>query len=132
MISGWTIYWITRLDSIVDLMNKISVFLMISLGILFVLVLLLASIGMSEASKDALKSSQCLFKHLIITLLIVCPVFIIRTFIPSSKDVAAIVIIPLIINNEKIQQIPNEVMDLGLEWLKDLKPTKEDIKEIVK
>lgn len=48
--------------------------------------------------------------------------FIFATFLPSTKQIAAIYVIPKIINDERVKQIPDKFLDLGLEWLEDLKP----------
>jgi len=37
---------------------------------------------------------------------------------PSSKNLAAIMIVPKIINNEKLQSIGDNTLDLVDEWLK--------------
>ncbi len=47
---------------------------------------------------------------------------IIGSFIPSTKQMAAIMVLPKIINNEKVQGIPDKILDLGIEWLDELKP----------
>ncbi len=47
------------------------------------------------------------------------------TFIPSTKQMAAIMIVPKIVNNEKVQTIGNKVYDLAVEWMEELKPNKE-------
>ena len=47
------------------------------------------------------------------------------TFIPTTKQMAAIIVVPKIINNERVQQLPDQILNLGIEWLEDLKPKKE-------
>lgn len=46
-------------------------------------------------------------------------------FIPSTKQMAAIIVVPKIVNNEKVQQLPEELLNFGMEWLEELKPKKE-------
>lgn len=45
-------------------------------------------------------------------------------FIPSTKEMAAIIVLPKIVNNEKVQDAGNKLFDLAVEWLEDLKPGK--------
>ena len=46
-------------------------------------------------------------------------------FTPSTKQMAAIMIVPKIANSEKVQTIGNKVYDLAVEWMKELAPNKE-------
>ena len=46
-------------------------------------------------------------------------------FTPSTKQMAAIMIVPKIANSEKVQTIGNKVYDLAVEWMEELAPTKE-------
>lgn len=47
-------------------------------------------------------------------------------FIPSTKQIAAIFIIPKIANSEKVEKIGNGLYDLAVEWMNELKPTKKE------
>lgn len=47
---------------------------------------------------------------------------VIVTFTPSTKQMAAIMIVPKIANSEKVQTIGNKVYDLTVEWMNELKP----------
>ena len=50
--------------------------------------------------------------------------------IPSTKQMAAIMIVPRIANSEKVQTIGNKVYDLAVEWMEELKPNKgSEVKE---
>ncbi len=51
---------------------------------------------------------------------------VIVTFTPSTKQIAAIMIVPKIVNNEKVQTIGNKFYDLAIEWMNELKPTKKE------
>lgn len=46
-------------------------------------------------------------------------------FTPSTKQMAAIMIVPKIANSEKVQTIGNKVYDLAVEWMEELKSRKE-------
>lgn len=49
----------------------------------------------------------------------------VATFIPSTKQLAAIMIVPRIVNNEKVQTVGNELYTLAFDWLKELHSEKE-------
>lgn len=48
------------------------------------------------------------------------------TFIPSTKQMAAIMIVPRLANSEKVQIIGNRAYDLAVEWMKELKTNKKE------
>lgn len=58
-------------------------------------------------------------------LVIAATVFLICIFIPSTKQMAAILVVPKIANSEKVQTIGNKVYDLAVEWMEELKPNKQ-------
>ena len=68
-----------------------------------------------------------LFLPIMKKLLVVAAVSLLcLTFIPSTKQMAAILIVPKIANNEKVQTIGNKVYDLAVEWMEELKPNKNE------
>lgn len=46
--------------------------------------------------------------------------------IPSKTEMAAIVVLPAIVNSEAVQTIPSELTALATEWLKELHPKKSE------
>ena len=42
---------------------------------------------------------------------------------------AAIIIVPRIVNSEKVQTVGNRLYDLAVEWMDELKPRKNGAKE---
>jgi hypothetical protein len=59
-------------------------------------------------------------------LIIAAASFLLLVFIPSTKQMAAIMIVPKIANSEKVQTIGNKVYDLAVEWMEELKPNKKE------
>ncbi len=43
---------------------------------------------------------------------------------PSTKTLAAMIVLPAIVNSEAVQQIPAELTTLTREWLQELRPAK--------
>lgn len=49
----------------------------------------------------------------------------IATFVPSTKQMAAIIVAPRILSCEAVQTVGNELYTLALDWMKELRPKKE-------
>lgn len=49
---------------------------------------------------------------------------LINTFLPSTEEMAVIYVIPKIVNNESIQQIPEKLLNLANSWLNEITPEK--------
>jgi hypothetical protein len=52
--------------------------------------------------------------------------FSVAIFTPSTKQMAAILIIPKIANSEKVEKIGNGLYDLAIEWMNELNPSKKE------
>ena len=105
-ISPWTIYWITRLDIILG----------ISCILIFAVVLTFC-IWMCETRQRIVPA----MKYLLIPFI---PASIILTCLPSTKEMAAIIIIPKIVNSEKIERVGNYLYDTAINWVYDFSNTK--------
>lgn len=46
--------------------------------------------------------------------------------LPTTKEMCVIKAIPMLVNNDEVQEIPEKVLELATEWLDELKPNKED------
>lgn len=105
-------YWLVMLDSI----NIGSVFVCIIFG-----VCIFSMIGFAVDSCTCptfVKVCAPLFMLFFLVSFATC------VFLPSTKQMAAIMIVPKIVNNEKVQTIGNKVYDLAVEWMDELKPKK--------
>lgn len=121
-ITTMQLYWIIKLDSI---LNAALLFILIS-GICVTIGLIgVIWCKIDEIFKDYIYIWRKILKY---SLLIFIVSLCFKIFLPTTKEIAAIIVLPKIINNEKLQEIPNKVMDLGFEWLEELKPTKQENK----
>ena len=70
------------------------------------------ALNLSDDSNEKEKSEKRLKKPFIIVAM--CAVFLlmIYVFTPSTKSAMAIYVVPKIVNNEKVQQIPDQFLDL--------------------
>jgi hypothetical protein len=50
------------------------------------------------------------------------------TFTPTTKQMAAIVVVPKLVNSEKVQDVGEKLYGLAVEWMDELKPKKKEEK----
>jgi len=111
-MSSFDIYWILKLDEIHNLLGFISFFLFMGA------ILLGCSAFSMWFDGDARKNvyRQCRKGSYISCILFV--VFLsLCILIPTTKQACAIYVLPKIINNEKVQKIPEKILDLSNQWL---------------
>jgi hypothetical protein len=98
MITGWEIYWITRLDAILVVFGTLAALFLIAL-------LCFALIAGAEGCRGET------YKRWIFRLALPAIVFVIITaLIPSTKTAVAIYVIPKIANNEQVQKLPDNAV----------------------
>ena len=123
MITTSQMYWLTRMD----IVNEVCSYILL---ILILLVPCLAFVGYMIADSSS-SDSRCAYvswlkKYVILlwlfALMISTSVII---FMPTTKEMAAIIIVPKIANSEKVQTVGNKLYDLAVEWMDNLKPNNE-------
>lgn len=107
-------YWLVMLDSIT---SGIVAILIISW--LFFLLIGIPMVIVTEEKKLFFKLAKTF-------LIIVAASILCLMFIPSTKQMAAILIVPRLANCEKVQTIGNKVYDLAVEWMEELKPNQKE------
>ena len=121
-ISPFEIYLISLVDKI-GAISEVTIFLG---GLASSAFLIFWMIGKAESYKteDEEKTLQRLWKCLKISVICVLCSTLIHTFVPNSKTIAAMYLIPAIVNNEHIQNSTSNALKMleGLtkEWLEDL------------
>ena len=107
-ISPWLVYWLMQLDSICNFVEFIAVLGSILLTILIIFRIIFKVYGVwDEEAKTfyAVTTPLCKFSSVVI------PIFVLlNVFIPNTKTVAAMILIPPIVNNEQVQQIPDDIL----------------------
>jgi len=122
MITSWQLYWLTRMDYFSGFFQVIGSITGIALFVLLIMSMFFKSLSYGEDS-DAVRSIK-FFKVALWVFPFCLITNIFAFFIPSTKEMAAILVIPKIVNNQKVQQLPDKVLDLANSWLEELK-TKE-------
>lgn len=108
-MTGWEMYWLLMLDNIGTFLCTVG-----GIGACFLLLLIP---GYIEDMPKVIKAGWFSFAAGMLILSV-------GILLPSTKQMAAILVVPKIVNNEQVQQIPEKLLGLGLSWLEELKPEK--------
>lgn len=122
-ITPSTIYWVAQCDCIRDACIPI---IMIGV-ILSVVSAAIAMCAFCDDTPDRVRRWRWIAA--VVSLAIVATTFagfLGRIFIPTTKTMAAMYIIPSVANNEKVQTVGNRLYDLAIEWMDELKPAKKE------
>lgn len=121
MITGFDIYLLTRLDAVNILFGIIAT---VS-GLGLVVTLIICIFGKIE-DDDRTAETGGKLARIFIPLSILSALCL--TLIPSTKEAAAIYLIPKVVNNAQVQQVPENALKLlnakMQEWLKGLEDKK--------
>ena len=118
MITPAQMYWLTRLDAL----NNLFVFMCVQPVILAGICLVCLPI-LIEGSKDH-PFNRFVRKMLCPAILLSFLGVLCMSLVPSTREMAAILVIPKIANSEKVQAVGGKIYDLATEWLEALKPSK--------
>ena len=129
MITSSQMYWFTRMDPIRELLGCGLGFLSLAAGICFIG--FAASFCVSHDNcPDAGRTCRASRNWLLGILMLASVVGTVRAFIPTTKEMAVIVVVPAIANSDFIQKdVPAEAKELysyAKAFLKEQLPLKED------
>ena len=117
MIDESTMYWITRLDKVSSVLSGLAVACGIVGGIMTIVAVIMCPMAASDG--DFTPAARMTKRGSLITM----PLFLIFllgwAFVPTTKEYAAIKLIPAIVNNQKVQTEASDVYELLKDWLKD-------------
>ena len=146
MITPSTIYWLTRLDSIhhsLDCIIGLLIFVSILATAISVVLFLMSHFTgnkafdvfdgksdeeLNDIHKAMRKWSRNAIKGVIIELASTFLLQLSLAFLPTAKEMAAIIVVPRIANSESIQQLGDGIVNLAQEWMKELAPKKGEAK----
>ena len=112
-----TVYWITRLDYFHGISWAIGILFSVASIIIFISSLFW---WYEEHNSSRFNLKTCI-RAWIFCIVLYIPI-IGALFIPTTKEMCAIKVIPIIANNEEVQKLPNKVVGLANEWLEELSP----------
>lgn len=143
MITSTEMYWLTRLDSVKELLGHDLVPCYILLTLLTAAATVLAfCLGtftgnksyemFDHKSNEELEVIHTRFRRIswrcaafgcvTLTMAVVCPVL--EALVPTTREMAAIIMVPAIVNNERVHVAGDKLYDLAVEWLDSLRPRK--------
>lgn len=110
MITTTQMYWLTRLDNVHDLLCGILVATCIALGILSVLAGIATVVADSEDDQRKAAFARKLRRNIVLAALVAGTI---KVFIPTTKELAAIIVVPKIANSTLVtEKIPQELSEL--------------------
>ena len=114
-------YWLVKLD---DIQGLIVGLIVLAGAAFFTGIVFRKDAGIYDGEKrcQMLTKSRKILKWSVVMFL---SATVALTLLPSTKQMAAMMIVPKIANSEKVQTIGNKVYDLAVEWMEELKPAKE-------
>lgn len=109
-MSGWEIYLITRCDAA-------QVFFIVISALFAATTFLVTAFVLIEAVIEVTNTAHVLRKSIkwMLTISVISGLLAVVT--PTTKEMAAIVILPKILNNQQVQTEANEIYSLAKQWL---------------
>lgn len=125
MINHVQMYWLTRLDMLCSLFTFVFVVSVLTT------VALAALGGILRAEYDNGEAGWKTGRRLHVVMVPICLATsllfgLLRSLTPTTAEMAAIIVVPKIVNNEKVQNVGNKIYDLAVEWMDELHPKKKD------
>lgn len=118
MITESEIYWITRLNGLITVLAIIGSMLIVA-GIVLI-ISWYADWYHNEDRAIFRKRVKRPVLPIIIGMLMIFSI----AFVPTTRQMCIIKILPLIANNEQVQELPNKIVELANDWLDELKPNR--------
>lgn len=127
MITGWEIYWFTRLDPIRGLAGMTAVMGLIIFFLMFLLYPAFCDIFAHDDGKRKKSLAWATRSQIAVFSATVLCAFA-HALTPTTREMAAIKVIPMIANSEsmrKLGDVGDNMLDLANEWLRELRPKKD-------
>ena len=132
MITPCQMYWLVKLDDI-----RLGIANLMWLPITWLVITAIVSVAALAATADEEQSlRERVWRRIKKAMLLCIPMPFLMValqltaaFIPSTKQMAAIVVVPKLVNSEKVQTAGNKLYDIAVEWMDELKPRKDGAKE---
>lgn len=121
MVTLTQMYWLTRLDSICNTLGTIFICLLVAIAALAVAGAIPRDSLCDESHMQGKRLHALLPRFAVAAL----AVAVVGAFIPTTKEMAAILVIPRIANSETVQQLGEGVVELAKAWMVELAPKKE-------
>lgn len=129
MITPTAMYWLTRLDGIHDFSILLTIILPLGAAICFPLGNILANEKKDFYTTEEEAAKYRKFGKRLLSRTKWCMAAWIVSmsallFLPTTKEMAAILVVPKVANSEKVQEMGGRLYDLAVEWMEELHPAK--------
>ncbi len=125
MITTTQMYWLVKLDDIRCVFGD-TLWFPIAWIIVVAIVSFAAFLGTIDEMEDKRRKVHAILKKALWTcvpmLFLIVIIQVTVALVPSTRQMAAIVVLPKIVNNEKVQTMGNRLYDLALEWMEEMRP----------
>lgn len=118
MITPWNLYWLTRLDGLKNFTLGATAFIVL----LFILSAVTIVAYCSCTDKWPRKSIVWIVFFVILAFVSGITGKAVETLVPTTKEMATIIVLPKIANSETVQEIGDDIKTLAKEWVLQLKP----------
>lgn len=123
MITESQMYWMTRADDLRKLLEGVGFFCMIA-GVIAIFGLIFAYLVSLDDDKTGIEFTKSRLLRWLgpSALAFAFVMLLIRSFIPSTRDYAAIKVVPMILNSEStaiVQKDAGALYNLAVEWAKE-------------
>lgn len=119
-MSTFFMYWIVKLDDLVVGCGILCAFSIVT----FVVALFLYSVNVEYTAEPYDKIIKAIFVTIKASLLCGIISFICAVFIPNTKQICAIIVIPKVVNavqdNNALMKIPDDIITLGSKWIQKM------------
>lgn len=119
IITPMQMYWITRLT---PLGNVLGGFIFLSIVATFILLIVRIFMQDDDLNEEVRAIASKFLRASLYTGIVATLLVIAKCLVPTTKEMAAILIIPRIANSEKVQTVGNHLYDLAVEWMEELRP----------
>lgn len=119
MITPSTIYWIGQCDQMRCVLEPTA-----ALGLVFAIALTIVAVGATFDSGTPRIVGKLLSVLASFFWAVMFVAVIGLLFIPTTKTVAAMYVVPAIVNNEKMNDAGDRLYALAIEWMEELRPAK--------
>ena len=112
-------YWLTRLSPL----GHGLTFIIVLLFILASVFLIAGCIMQDDVWNDCThETGETLIKISPLSAVVAVVLLLVNCLLPTTREMAAIIIVPRIANSEKVQTVGNQLYDLAVEWMEELRP----------
>ena len=118
MITTAQMYWLTRLDTL----EVVGILLAVFGSLVALPLIVIYNACFQELTEHARHAMKTVLRVAVPAVLLG---FAITIFVPNTKEMAAIWVVPKLVNNESVSEIADGIKTLAVEWLEELRPGKD-------